>query len=102
MDVKRRDGEVVMVVLFAGQTLGQIARPMLIDVCQGRDTCVVRAAVGGLFDLALTDYISNSLRPACVALPVANLIECFQEVVINSDGDALHGEPAFTVMCEYL
>jgi hypothetical protein len=92
MHMKSRHRELVVVVLLARKPFGEIARLMFIDIRERRNAGAASSTFRGLFDLGFTDEVANRFRAACVASPVAQAIECFEETVIDCDRDALHGQ----------
>ncbi len=90
MDVQRGNRQRVMVVLGVCQSLGEVARPMLVNIGK-RGKTMRAAALGRVFvGFGLPDQIAYCLGAAGVAMPLAKLIHFIQQVVVDGDGDALH------------
>lgn len=90
VDVKRRYRQFVVVVLVARQPLGEVTRPMFVDISEHRDASLPCAALSCLFDLSQANEVTDSFGTARVAAPTAKLVKRVEEIVVDGDRDALH------------
>src|SRR6476660_7263482 len=88
-----RDRQVVMVAEGVAEALGQIARSLVIDV--GERSHAIRgasaAALQSRLDDPCTDEVANRLRPVLIAARLRAFVYFLGKVVVDGDGDALHG-----------
>jgi hypothetical protein len=91
MNMERCLREIVVIVKVLGQALRQLARGMVIDVAQGRDAfAALRDLQVGLLQTA-AGQVADRLRAVGVTARRNEGVEFGDEIVVNGDGQALHG-----------
>src|SRR5690242_17004183 len=92
MDVKRRDLQVVMLVLRSGKTLAELSRLVIVDIGQRRNAEALGLAVASelLAGLDVAQDVAQRLRAAGIAPRSHVPVERIDEVVVDRKGYALH------------
>lgn len=91
MHVHRRDHQVVVRVLALGEALGEIARVVVVHIGQARDALAARGVLLRVAIEVAADQVTHGLAAVLVAALRDEPVELPGEVVVERNGDALHG-----------
>jgi len=91
MNVQGRYRQVVMVMLCACQPLRQFPGLVFVNIRQGREASGIANPDRLLAGDGFANDIAKRFGPARIAALFAQPIDRFQKIVIDRDGDALHG-----------
>jgi hypothetical protein len=92
MDVQGCMRHVVMMVKCLNEPLGEIAGFVVIDVDDSGDAIPVLMVVPFCLLHSRSGKVPDRLRTVLIAAQLNNSIEVGHEIVVESDGDALHRE----------
>lgn len=91
VDMQRGDRQIVVMMLGVRQPAGEIPRLVFIDIGKRREA-------GGLAILGrllahdrIPDDVPQRFRSAGIATPLAESVDHIQKLIVDADGDALHG-----------
>src|SRR5574343_1238311 len=90
MGVQRSNGEVVLGVLLFGQTLGQLAFVVVIDVGEVGDAMAGRALTGLISSNRGADQVAHRLGTVTVATGGDQRVEIGGQRRIERDGETFH------------
>src|SRR6476620_9176507 len=92
-----------MVAEGVAETLGQIARALVVDVGERGHAIggATTAALHSRLDDTGTDQVAHRLRPVLIAARLRTLVYFLGKVVVDGDGDPLHGWLMSSRFAEY-
>jgi hypothetical protein len=90
MHMDGRVRQFVMIVKDIGQTFRQLARVMVIDIDQRRDTIALFSRLLDRLPHARAGKIADGFRPVLVAAACNQSIEFGNKLVVSGNGQALH------------
>jgi hypothetical protein len=90
MDMKRGHGQIVMVMLDAGEPFRQLPCLGLVDIGERREARQMSIAGGLVPGDGIANDIAERFRSASIAATLAQPVDRLKQVVVNADGNALH------------